>query len=455
MFVINYDMSIYITRGDIGVIGVSAIDNNGEKYKFKYGDVVRFKVTEKNNCENVIFQKDTAVNEHLYYNECETVYITLSSTDTKIGDVISKPTDYWYEVELNPYTNPQTIVGYDDLGAKILKLYPEGKDVEPTQILPEDIPVVDTELDITSDRPVQNQAIARAIMSFYEEIEGFRGVIQSVKNIDEHINSRENPHYVTKEQLGLEFVENTKDEDKNVASANSINSIEIYDAYTVSALKEKIKPYILDEKYQRIVIRSSSEVIDYWNNPNNQETDVTGNLRYTFNCISDSSSKVRTFIVEGGEDSKIYVVKATIDEYSANNDVIWGNMIELADEKYVDEKISTLTSSLNEKVSELSEEYNAQFFVKQVEVDLSLLGAEGSSDPASYMTHSETLKVTGYSPIGIIGWNSTGTNGTNMFYSRMYLDSNGKLQVIARNFSGKANASDSKLIISTLWQKDI
>lgn len=450
MFVINDDMSIYITRGDIGVIGVSANDNGGNSYKFKNGDVVRFKVTEKNNCENVIFQKDTAVN-----NECETVYITLSSTDTKIGEVISKPTDYWYEVELNPNSNPQTIIGYDDLGAKILKLYPEGKDVEPTEILPEDIPVVDSELDITSYRPVQNQAITRVLMGFHEEIENFRGIIENVTNIDEHINSKENPHYVTKEQLGLEYVENTKDEDKNVASANSINSIEIYDAYTVSALKEKIKPYIKEGKFQRFVIRASAEVIGYWNNPNYQETNVIGNLRYTFNCISDVASKVRTFIVEGGEDSKIYAVKATIDEYSEDNNIIWGSMIELADENYVDEKMERLSDSLDEKVNKISNDYNAQFFIKQVEVDLSSLGAAGSSDPASYVTFNETIKVDGYSPIGIVGWNTAGTNGTNMFYSRMYLDSSGKLQVIARNLSSKANASDSKVIISTLWQKDI
>lgn len=451
MFVINDDMSIYVTRGDIVSFGVNATDDKGESYVFQNGDIVRIKVTEKNNCENVIFQKDIVVS-----GESETVYITLTEKDTKIGEVISKPTDYWYEVELNPYTNPQTIIGYDDLGAKILKLYPEGKDIEPTEVLEEDISVVDKELDMTSDRPVQNQAIARAISECFKAIDNFKEIVDNVSNVNGHILNMDNPHNVTAKQIGLGNVDNTKDKDKNVASANNINSTQINDAYTVSAIKEAMKPYVLDGKYQRIVLRTSSEVIDYWNNPNYQEADVTGNLRYTFNCISDSGSKVRTFVVEGGEDSKIYVVKATIDEYSANNDIIWGNMIELADEKYVDEKINTLTSNLNEKVSELSEEYNAQFFVKQVEVDLSSLGAADSSEPASYMTHNETVKVTGYTPIGIIGWNSTGTNGTNMFYSRMYLDSNGKLQVIARNLnSGKANGSDSKLIISTLWQKDI
>ena len=60
----------------------------------------------------------------------ETVTVTLDNKDTKFGDIISKPVDYWYEVELNPETKPQTIVGYDEDGAKIFKLFPEGKEVE-------------------------------------------------------------------------------------------------------------------------------------------------------------------------------------------------------------------------------------------------------------------------------------------------------------------------------------
>lgn len=57
------------------------------------------------------------------------VEMALYGEDTKFGEVISKPVDYWYEIELNPDTNPQTIVGYDEEGAKIFKLFPEGKDV--------------------------------------------------------------------------------------------------------------------------------------------------------------------------------------------------------------------------------------------------------------------------------------------------------------------------------------
>ena len=97
----------------------------GEVYTFRPGDVVRLKVFGKKNCANVVLQKSVKVTE-----ETTQVGIFLDGNDTKFGDVISKPTDYWYEIELNPDTKPQTIIGYDEEGAKIFKLFPEGKDVE-------------------------------------------------------------------------------------------------------------------------------------------------------------------------------------------------------------------------------------------------------------------------------------------------------------------------------------
>ena len=156
MFLINEDMSIYVTRGDAVFFTVSA-EENGENHVFQIGDVLRFKVTDKKDCDYVALQKDFVVTE-----VTESKDIILTGEDTRLGDVISKPKDYWYEVELNPYTNPQTIIGYDDEGAKIFRLFPEGRDVvdEPKEELPD----VDAELDLTSSRPIQNQAVANAIM---------------------------------------------------------------------------------------------------------------------------------------------------------------------------------------------------------------------------------------------------------------------------------------------------
>lgn len=160
MYTMNDDLSIYVTRGDIVAFSVSAKDRiSGKPHTFEPGEIVRFAVYGKKDCSNVVLQKDFPVT-----SVTQSVDIFLAEEDTKIGEVISKPKDYWYEVVLNPFDNPQTIIGYDDNGTKVFKLFPEGGDIgeyEP-EINPEDIPIVDEELDLTSPRPVQNQAIARA-----------------------------------------------------------------------------------------------------------------------------------------------------------------------------------------------------------------------------------------------------------------------------------------------------
>lgn len=159
MYLVNDDLSIYVTRGDILCMNVSATqDDSGLPYEFQPGDIVRIKVYGKRDAENVVLQKDFPV-----VAKTDAVGIMLTEEDTKIGDVISKPTDYWYEIELNPFTNPQTLVGYDEDGAKIFKLFPEGRDLHDEPTKPEDIPVVDKDLDLVSSRPVENKAISRAI----------------------------------------------------------------------------------------------------------------------------------------------------------------------------------------------------------------------------------------------------------------------------------------------------
>lgn len=123
MFLIQNDQTICLTRGDAANIVVTAKSEDGA-YTFVVGDVVRFKILERRNVERVVLQKDVVVSQ-----ECESITIALAGSDTKIGGVISVPTDYWYEVELNPDTYPQTIVGYDVNGEKVFRLYPEGGDI--------------------------------------------------------------------------------------------------------------------------------------------------------------------------------------------------------------------------------------------------------------------------------------------------------------------------------------
>ena len=118
MFKHNEDKSIFVTRGDNFDIPV--------EYAFQKGDVVRFKATKKKDCNAVVIQREILV-------DAETDAVTFHLT-ALIGEVISKPVDYWYEVELNPDTNPKTIIGYDEDGPKILRLFPEGGDVNAEDI---------------------------------------------------------------------------------------------------------------------------------------------------------------------------------------------------------------------------------------------------------------------------------------------------------------------------------
>ena len=128
MLVIHDDNSIYLTRGDIASIQITALNSSGEEYLFKNGDIVRFSIFEKGRYDNLVLRRDVEVT-----TETKFVNINLSGNDTKIGELINKPKSYWYEVELNPDTAPQTIIGYDNNGPKILTLFPEG--VEPEWLL--------------------------------------------------------------------------------------------------------------------------------------------------------------------------------------------------------------------------------------------------------------------------------------------------------------------------------
>lgn len=119
MFTIDGN-TIAATRGDVVFFSVVA-EEDGAPYVFERGDVLRVKVFEKKNCENIVLQRDFPVLE-----AAEQVEVFLSGEDTKFGEPISKPVDYWYEVELNPETKPQTIIGYTEDGPAVFRLLPEG-----------------------------------------------------------------------------------------------------------------------------------------------------------------------------------------------------------------------------------------------------------------------------------------------------------------------------------------
>lgn len=123
MFIVDSTKTIHVTRGDVGSISISAIDGASDNtpYVFRQGDVVRFMVFKKKACDEVVLSKMIEATP-----DTTEVNINLTTEDTRIGDTIHKPVDYWYEIELNPDTTPQTLIGYDEDGPKILRLYPEG-----------------------------------------------------------------------------------------------------------------------------------------------------------------------------------------------------------------------------------------------------------------------------------------------------------------------------------------
>lgn len=135
-------MSVYCTRGDCGTLTVTA-EADGIDYVFRPEDVLRLKVFEKKGCDCVVIQREIVVG-----TTSTAVPIYLSGADTKVGEIIHKPKDFWYEVELNPYTTPVTIVGYDEDGPKLFRLYPEGADVPPEE--PGDMPEAEV-YDVVSD----------------------------------------------------------------------------------------------------------------------------------------------------------------------------------------------------------------------------------------------------------------------------------------------------------------
>lgn len=121
----DQDYNIEVIRGNMLPLRIKSNNKDGTPYAFQVGDIIRFKIIKKKDCECVVLQKDVEVKEVSTF-----IDIDITSEEMKIGDLINKPVDYWYEVELNPDTDrTQTILGYDKKkGAKILTLTPEGSD---------------------------------------------------------------------------------------------------------------------------------------------------------------------------------------------------------------------------------------------------------------------------------------------------------------------------------------
>lgn len=115
--------TIMINRGDVLNLSLSLSTSSGDPYTFQDGDKVVFSVYLKGKMsEGAVLLKEITVS-----GSQQTIEINFTKEDTKIGDLINKPVEYWYEVELN---NEYTVIGYDEEGAKLFMLYPEGSKIQ-------------------------------------------------------------------------------------------------------------------------------------------------------------------------------------------------------------------------------------------------------------------------------------------------------------------------------------
>lgn len=114
------DLTISLTRGDSGTLDVTAKDGDG-LYAFKEGDKVVLRVSEAKDAGSSILEVYGFISEE----DNTLAQIALNETHTKFGDPISKPVDYWYEISLENSGGTQTLIGYDEDGPKILRLFPE------------------------------------------------------------------------------------------------------------------------------------------------------------------------------------------------------------------------------------------------------------------------------------------------------------------------------------------
>lgn len=114
------DKEIHINRGDKLLIEFS-IDNDNEKYIFQKDDKIKFSIYRKKEMDKPpVLQKEIIPIVGTTF-----VDIEVSSQEMKLDDIKNKFVEYWYEIELN---ENDTIIGFDEDGAKKLILYPEGAD---------------------------------------------------------------------------------------------------------------------------------------------------------------------------------------------------------------------------------------------------------------------------------------------------------------------------------------
>lgn len=108
--------TFHVTRGDSGSITIAYKDGSA------LPGTICFRVYGKEELNS-----DPIINKEIEIESGTTSYdLIIESGDTmKMDNPENEREEYWYELKIGP-TN--TVLGYDETGAKIFYLYPTGKD---------------------------------------------------------------------------------------------------------------------------------------------------------------------------------------------------------------------------------------------------------------------------------------------------------------------------------------
>lgn len=263
---------------------------------------------------------------------------------------------------------------------------------------------------------------------------GAKDVNSIATEIEEHKNNVNNPHSVTKTQVGLGNVNNTSDANKPVSTAQqeAINNV-------LSLAKE-----YTDTSKITVVTTKNTYLYNY------RKAGI-----YYFDKAYEPADLPSSMVVgnEGG-----WLVNFPDDaEGSKYMFQIWlngGNRVMYT--RYVKLEPLAITSweelPYSYKKTEINSMLNNHLLVKSFDVSISTLAAAGAG--TAYGTFETNIATEGYTPVGVAGFNSNGTNGTSITYGEMYI-SGSKLYVLARNTNtGKACDSTSKVNVQVLYTKN-
>lgn len=112
--------NIHLSRGDSAIIQIK-----NESSSFEIGDEIKFSIMKKNNCEAVLLSKVYTVRDSSEDNSIFEIFLTPEDSKSFCPPIKTGNLTYWYEIELKSGDVVNTLIGYDDNGAKELIIYPE------------------------------------------------------------------------------------------------------------------------------------------------------------------------------------------------------------------------------------------------------------------------------------------------------------------------------------------